>query len=115
MRRLLATFALVLANAFFVASEFAIVKMRPTRLEQLVREGKGTAKLALRMSRRLDAYLSANQLGITLASLALFSSRLIEPWNGIVQRLMVTLPAAGLASLSAELLRRPVVRAATLA
>src|SRR5262245_32141595 len=68
---LLTTIALVLANAFFVASEFAIVKIRPTRLEQLVREGKGPAKLALSMSRRLDAYLSANQLGITLASLAL--------------------------------------------
>lgn len=68
---LITTIALVLANAFFVASEFAIVKIRPTRLEQLVREGKGRAKLALRMSRRLDAYLSANQLGITLASLAL--------------------------------------------
>jgi CBS domain containing-hemolysin-like protein len=68
---LVATALLVLANAFFVASEFAIVKMRPTRLEQLVREGEGRAKLALRMSQRLDAYLSANQLGITLASIAL--------------------------------------------
>jgi CBS domain containing-hemolysin-like protein len=62
---------LVLLNAFFVASEFAIVKIRPTRLEQLVREGSSRAKLALRISRRLDAYLSANQLGITLASLGL--------------------------------------------
>jgi CBS domain containing-hemolysin-like protein len=64
-------FLLVLLNAFFVASEFAIVKIRPTRLEQLVREGSSRAKLALRISRRLDAYLSANQLGITLASLGL--------------------------------------------
>jgi CBS domain containing-hemolysin-like protein len=62
---------LVLANAFFVASEFAIVKMRPTRLEQLVKQGDARARLALRISQRLDAYLSANQLGITLASLAL--------------------------------------------
>ncbi|MCC6555416.1 MAG: HlyC/CorC family transporter [Polyangiaceae bacterium] len=68
---LLGTAVLVLLNAFFVASEFAIVKMRPTRLEQLVREGDARARLALRMSQRLDAYLSANQLGITLASLGL--------------------------------------------
>ena len=68
---LIATVALVLANAFFVASEFALVKMRPTRLEQLVRQGDSRAKRALRMSRRLDTYLSANQLGITLASIAL--------------------------------------------
>lgn len=68
---LLGTVALILANAFFVASEFAMVKIRPTRLEQLVKEGHVRARLALRISQRLDAYLSANQLGITLASLAL--------------------------------------------
>lgn len=68
---LLATFALVLTNAFFVAAEFAIVKVRPTRLEQLVKGGDARAKLALRISARLTEYLSANQLGITLASLAL--------------------------------------------
>lgn len=65
------TLLLVLLNAFFVASEFAIVKIRPTRLEQLIREGDSRAALALRISQRLDAYLSANQLGITLASLGL--------------------------------------------
>lgn len=68
---LIGTLLLVLLNAFFVASEFAIVKMRPTRLEQLVRGGDNRARLALQMSQRLDAYLSANQLGITLASLGL--------------------------------------------
>jgi CBS domain containing-hemolysin-like protein len=68
---LLATAVLILLNAFFVASEFAIVKVRPTRLEQLVREGDGRARLALRITGRLDQYLSANQLGVTLASLAL--------------------------------------------
>jgi CBS domain containing-hemolysin-like protein len=68
---LAATAFLILLNAFFVASEFAIVKMRPTRLEQLVRGGDARAKLALRMSHRLDAYLSANQLGMTIASLGL--------------------------------------------
>jgi CBS domain containing-hemolysin-like protein len=68
---LLLTLVLVLLNAFFVAAEFALVKMRPTRLEQLVHEGNSTARLALRMSQRLDSYLSATQLGVTLASLGL--------------------------------------------
>jgi CBS domain containing-hemolysin-like protein len=85
---LLGTVLLVLLNAFFVASEFAIVKMRPTRLEQLAREGDARARLALRISQRLDEYLSANQLGITLASLGLgwigepAVARLIEPLLG---------------------------------
>src|SRR5262245_35270167 len=68
---LLATAALILTNAFFVASEFAIVKIRPTRLEQLQRGGDARARLALRILQRLDAYLSANQLGMTIASLGL--------------------------------------------
>jgi CBS domain containing-hemolysin-like protein len=68
---LIGTLFLVLLNAFFVASEFAIVKMRPTRLEQLIREGNSRAALALKISQHLDSYLSANQLGITLASLGL--------------------------------------------
>ena len=68
---LIGTAFLILLNAFFVASEFAIVKIRPTRLEQLVRGGDARARLALRMSQRLDAYLSANQLGMTIASLGL--------------------------------------------
>jgi CBS domain containing-hemolysin-like protein len=65
------TLLLVLLNAFFVAAEFALVKVRPTRLEQMVHEGNSKARLALRMSQHLDAYLSATQLGITLASLGL--------------------------------------------
>jgi CBS domain containing-hemolysin-like protein len=68
---LLVAFLLVVANAFFVASEFAIVKIRQTRLEQLVSAGNGRARTALSITKHLDAYLSANQLGITLASLAL--------------------------------------------
>jgi magnesium and cobalt exporter, CNNM family len=63
--------ALVAANGFFVASEFAIVKMRPTRLSELAGRGNRRARTALQISRHLDAYLSANQLGITVASLAL--------------------------------------------
>jgi CBS domain containing-hemolysin-like protein len=68
---LLISFFLVIANAFFVAAEFAMVKVRPTRLEQLVRGGDARARLALQISHRLDAYLSATQLGVTLASLGL--------------------------------------------
>jgi CBS domain containing-hemolysin-like protein len=63
--------ALVLLNAFFVAAEFSLVKVRQSRLTQLANEGNGKAKYALKVTRRLDTYLSATQLGITLASLGL--------------------------------------------
>jgi CBS domain containing-hemolysin-like protein len=62
---------LVAFNGFFVAAEFALVKVRPTQLEPLVDAGNRRARLARHMLRHLDAYLSATQLGITLASLAL--------------------------------------------
>ncbi|MDD4600114.1 hypothetical protein SDC9_20936 [bioreactor metagenome] len=62
---------LVLMNAFFVAAEFAMVKVRSTRIDTLVMEGNTRAKLAKKVVDHLDAYLSACQLGITLASLGL--------------------------------------------
>jgi CBS domain containing-hemolysin-like protein len=62
---------LVVANGFFVATEFAIVKVRHTRLQALVDEGRPGAGNAMKMVDKLDAYLSATQLGITLASLGL--------------------------------------------
>lgn len=62
---------LVLLNGFFVAAEFALVKVRQSRLTQLVNEGNGKARHALKVTKKLDAYLSATQLGITLASLGL--------------------------------------------
>ena len=68
---LLLTAVMVLANAFFVASEFAFVKIRPTRIQQLARDGRRRARLLLSITRQLPAYLSASQLGITLASLSL--------------------------------------------
>ncbi len=68
---LVLAFLLVLANGFFVAAEFAIVKVRSTQLTELADEGSARAKMARRLIRHLDAYLSATQLGITLASLAL--------------------------------------------
>ena len=61
----------LLLNAFFVASEFAIVKVRPSQLEALSKESGANPKLALHVVNHLDGYLSANQLGITISSLAL--------------------------------------------
>jgi CBS domain containing-hemolysin-like protein len=76
---------LVLLNGFFVAAEFAMVKVRGTRIDTLLQEGNTRAKYAKRLIDNLDAYLSACQLGITLASLGLgwigepAIARLIEP------------------------------------
>ena len=64
-------FLFVLANGFFVAAEFAIVKVRSTQLTELAEQGSIRAKMARKLTRHLDAYLSATQLGITLSSLAL--------------------------------------------
>lgn len=63
-------FVFVALNAFFVMAEFALVKIRTTRLEILARKNP-IAKLAQKMVDHLDAYLSATQLGITLTSLGL--------------------------------------------
>ena len=62
---------LVLLNGFFVAAEFAMVKIRGSRLDALVQQGHRRAFFARRLTANLDAYLSACQLGITLASLGL--------------------------------------------
>jgi putative hemolysin len=68
---LLAVFALVAANGFFVAAEFGLVKVRQTRIDELAAEGKNLAKVVQEQLRHLDSYIAATQLGITLASLAL--------------------------------------------
>src|SRR5918912_2967862 len=62
---------LVLANAFFVAAEFAIVRARRPRLEAMAREGDRLATMALRASNATGKILAASELGITLASLGL--------------------------------------------
>lgn len=62
---------LVALNGFFVASEFSIVKVRPSRLDTLIKEGDQQAVHARKITEHLDAYLSVTQLGITLASLGL--------------------------------------------
>lgn len=68
---LVAAVFLVVLNGFFVAAEFALVKVRPTRLDELAEQGFRSALKAQHAVRHLDAYLSATQLGITLASLGL--------------------------------------------
>ena len=75
---------LVLANAFFVAAEFAIVKVRSTQIQTLA-EKESKAKIAVKVITHLDEYLSATQLGITMASLGLgwigepVTAKILEP------------------------------------
>lgn len=65
------TFLLVLLNGFFVAAEFALVKVRASQIDLKIQKGSARAKVAKQLLEKLDAYLSAAQLGITLASLGL--------------------------------------------
>lgn len=69
--KIVAALLLVLMNGLFVAAEFAFVKVRPTRIAQLVKEGNKKALSAQGCVENIDAYLSVTQLGITLASLGL--------------------------------------------
>lgn len=88
----MAALALVALNGFFVAAEFGLVKLRPTRVQAIADTGSLRGRILKEVHGRLDAYLSACQLGITLASLGLgwigepaFAS-LLEPvfgWTGI--------------------------------
>lgn len=71
MSALIGIIILLGVNGFFVASEFALVRIRKTRLEELAQRGDGRASLALKMVSRIDSYLGAVQLGVTLASLGL--------------------------------------------
>jgi len=71
MLKLLAVAVLIILTAFFVASEFAIVKVRKTRVEAKAAEGNKKAKNSLRVLNNLDYYLSACQLGITITALGL--------------------------------------------
>src|SRR5436305_14288933 len=78
--------ALVALNGFFVACEFLIIKVRASQLDELAEEGNTRARFAKYIRSHLEAYLSATQLGITLASLALgwldeeFLAHLLEPF-----------------------------------
>jgi CBS domain containing-hemolysin-like protein len=90
--KLLGVFGLVLLNGFFVAAEFALVKVRATQIEPLLKSGNRKAKTAHHLIAHLDAHLSATQLGITVTSLGLgwlgepFVAELLEPlftWTGV--------------------------------
>src|SRR5437773_756294 len=67
----LITILLVLVNGFFVAAEYAFVRVRETQVDELAAAGSAAAKLAARIGDRLDQYIAAAQLGVTLASLAI--------------------------------------------
>ena len=69
--KILAVIALVLLNAFFVAAELALVRVRATQLDPLAAKGNRRAKVARSIIANIDAYIGATQLGITLASMAL--------------------------------------------
>src|SRR5690349_13155918 len=69
--RLAGVMALVFANGFFVAAEFAIVTVRKTRVDQLIAEGNKRARAVRRAVTDPDSYIAATQLGITMASLGL--------------------------------------------
>jgi CBS domain containing-hemolysin-like protein len=92
--RLVAIVALLAANGFFVAVEFALVRSRRTRLEAMARTGDRKARLVLRTLANLNRALSASQLGITLASLALGAlteETLAEHFSEVLARLPLAL------------------------
>ena len=97
--RILAVVVLVLLNAFFVASEFALVKIRDTQLTPLIRRGHRRAQVADFILQRLDASLSAAQLGITLASLGL-------GWIGEPVFVVLLGPVFGWLNVESEQMRR---------
>jgi len=88
--KLLVIAALVGLNGFFVACEFAIVKVRASQLDALAEEGNARALFARHVRSHIDAYLSATQLGITLASLALgwlgeqFLAQMLSPFFALL-------------------------------
>jgi CBS domain containing-hemolysin-like protein len=96
---LIAIFALLLANAFFVAAEFALVKARNFRLQAEADSGSRAAHLTVNIQRRLEPYLAACQLGITMASLGL-------GWIGEPAVAAVLEPLLGLWSLPEALIHQ---------
>ncbi len=86
--RVFAVLLLVAVNGFFVAAEFALVQLRPARIQQLIEAGRTGARTALRLHQQLDTVLAAVQLGITLANLALgfigepFIASIFQSWLG---------------------------------
>src|SRR5213079_1681266 len=102
--RLLAVLALVLANAFFVAAEFALVAARRTRIEALVRRGDRKARTVQAALHDLYRQLSAAQLGITVSSILLgyvaedTVARLFRDWFAALPPALEFLARSGVAS-----------------
>jgi len=108
LSKLAAIVGLVFLNGFFVACEFSIIKVRSSQLDTLADEGNAAALLVRHVRNHLDAYLSATQLGVTLASLALgwigeeFLEQMLEPFFGLLgvySHAIVTMVAVTLAFL----------------
>src|SRR5688572_22363685 len=99
--KLLAVAILVAVNGFFVAAEFALVKVREARLVSLARENRFGAKVGLHLYQNMNAYLSAAQLGITMASLAL-------GWIGEPAVAEVLKPAFGFLGVSSPAVQKSV-------
>ncbi len=95
----LAVVVLVLLNGFFVATEFSLVSVRRTRIDELVAEGQHGAVVVQHALARLDSYIAATQLGITMASLALgwigepALAHLIEPALAVLPAHMIATTA----------------------
>ncbi len=102
--RLLIMAALVAANAFFVAAEFALVSVRRTRIQELVSQGNHAARWVQRAVREPDRFIAATQLGITIASLGLgwigepALSHLIQPVVGLFPEAVAGEVAHGLSA-----------------
>ena len=81
---------LLLSNAFFVASEFSMVKVRKTKMEELSKNGNKTADVALEQIDDLDRFVAAVQLGVTISSIGLgwvgeaTLAHIIEPLFGFL-------------------------------
>src|SRR6266540_6940168 len=105
---ILVVLLLVLANGFFVAAEFALVTARGTRIEQLAAEGSRAARLVMRAQVGPNRFISAAQLGITVASLLLgwigeetFAGLLYPPLSYVLPEAGAWLTALGVASVFA--------------
>ena len=104
--KLVLIFIMALLNGFFVMAEYSLVRIRKSRLEELIQQGNGRAKAVLEMTLSLDTYLSATQMGITIASLALgwlggpflvellhglIGTEYFEPWSVHVASVFLTI------------------------
>jgi len=92
---------LVLLNGFFVAAEFALVKVRSTQLDPLIAKGHRRARVARHLMNNIDAFLSAAQLGITLTSLGAL--------GGIVSTPVINHPEVAIVGVN-RIVARPVIR-----